>query len=314
MLSIITIAGININRGEDAHVNLNIARLPTRTPIDIPVYVSRSKKPGPVLLLNAGLHGDEINGMEILRRILRKGYSKPDKGTTIIIPVLNIYGFLNYSRDVPDGKDVNRSFPGNPNGSLASRVAWHLMNEILPLIDLGIDFHTGGASRANFPQVRCLLGDKVNKELAMAFAPSFIINSPYRPDSLRKEAANLGKRIIVFEGGEALRFDRIAIDEGVNGARRVMHHLGMVSEAPPPVNTPVLVMKTTWIRAKYSGLFHYYIQNGKKVNKHQLVGSITDPFGEFFYKIQSPADGFLIGVNNNPVVSQGDALMHIGIA
>lgn len=309
----IIIAGTKVSKGENAHINLSIARLPSRTPIDIPVFVSRSEEDGPVLLLLAGLHGDEINGIEILRRILRNGYNKPQRGTVICIPVMNIYGFLNYSRDVPDGKDVNRSFPGNKKGSLASRVAYHLMNEIVPLIDYGIDFHTGGASHANFPQIRTLVNDEINKNLAMAFAPPFIVNSNYRPNSLRKESANLGKRIIVYEAGESMRFDRDSIITGVAGARRVMKFLGMTNHSPEAEHKPKIVLKTTWIRARYSGLFHYFIQNGKRVEKKQLIGAITDPFGDFYSQIKSPVNGYLIGVNNNPVVNQGDALMHLGI-
>lgn len=309
----IIISGVKVSKGEEAHINLSIARLPSRTPIDIPVFVSRAEEDGPVLLLLAGLHGDEINGIEIIRRILRKRYHKPQKGTVICVPVMNIYGFLNYSRDLPDGKDVNRSFPGSKSGSLASRVAHRLMNEIIPLIDYGVDFHTGGASRANFPQIRCLVNDQVNKELARAFAPPFILNSVYRPNSLRKESANLGKRIIVYESGESMRFDREAILLGVNGARRVMKHLGMSNHVPVAEHEPRIIMKATWVRARYSGLFHYFIRNGKRVEKNQLIGAITDPFGDFYSQIKSPVSGYLIGVNNNPVVNQGDALMHIGI-
>lgn len=309
----IIIAGIRVLKGEEAHINLSIARLPSRTPIDIPVFVSRSKEDGPVLLLLAGLHGDEINGIEIIRRILTKGFNKPLIGTVICVPIMNIYGFLNYSRDLPDGKDVNRSFPGSKTGSLASRVAHHLMTEIIPLIDYGIDFHTGGASRANYPQIRCLLDDSINKELAIAFGPPYILNSIYRPNSLRRESAMLGKRIIVYEAGESMRFDRDAIRLGVKGVKRVMQYLGMSYDVSAPENEPEILLKATWLRARYSGLFHYFIQNGKKIQKNQLIGAITDPFGDFYSQIKAPVSGYIISVNNNPVVNQGDALMHIGI-
>lgn len=309
----ITISGVRVSMGEDVQVNLTIARLPSRTPIDIPVFVSRSEEEGPVLLLLAGLHGDEINGIEIIRRIIRNKYHKPQKGTVICVPVMNIYGFLNFSRDVPDGKDVNRSFPGSKTGSLASRVAHRLMSEIIPQIDYGIDFHTGGASRANFPQIRCLVNDDLNRELAKAFAPPFVLNSIYRPNSLRKESASIGKRIIVYEAGESMRFDREAILLGVEGARRVMKHLGMTSHVPVSEYKPKIIMKATWVRARYSGLFHYFVQNGKRIEKNQLIGAITDPFGDFYSQIKAPVSGYIIGVNNNPVVNQGDALMHLGI-
>lgn len=307
------IAGTKVEKGEDAHINLSIARLPSRTPIDIPVFVSRSSEEGPVLLLLAGLHGDEINGIEIIRRILTKGYNKPLKGSVICVPIMNIYGFLNFSRDLPDGKDVNRSFPGSKNGSLASRVAHSLMTEIIPLVDYGIDFHTGGASRANFPQIRCVLDDTINKDLAFAFAPPFILNSIFRPNSLRRESALLGKRIIVYEAGESMRFDKDAIQIGVKGIRRVMKYLGMSNNNSNPEYKTEILTKATWVRARYSGLFHYFTQNGKWVEKNKVIGAITDPFGDFYSQIKSPVDGYIISVNNNPVVNQGDALMHIGM-
>lgn len=309
----IIIAGKKVPKGKSAQINLNIARLPSRTPIDIPVFVTRSKEDGPVLLLLAGLHGDEINGIEIIRRILHEGYNRPKKGTVICVPVMNIYGFLNYSRDLPDGKDVNRSFPGTKSGSLASRIAHRLMDEIIPLIDYGIDFHTGGARLSNFPQIRCLINDEVNMKLATAFAPPFILNSGFRPNSLRKESSKIGKRIIVFEGGESMRFDREAIWHGVRGVQRILKYLGMANYSVEAAYETKIFFKGTWVRARHSGLFHYFIQNGHPVEKGMVIGSITDPFGDFYSEIKSPADGYLIGVNNNPVVNQGDALMNIGM-
>jgi predicted deacylase len=208
----VTIANHEIKAGEFKEININIARLPSHTLIDTPIYVSRSMKDGPVLALIAGMHGDELNGMEIVRRILDQGLHKVKRGTVVCMPVINVYGFLNYSREVPDGKDVNRSFPGRRTGSLASRVAYYLMHEVIPFIDCGIDYHTGGAMRANYPQVRALLRDDKNMELADAFCAPFTIDAPFRPNSLRKEASRKGKNIIVYEGGESLRFDIAAIE------------------------------------------------------------------------------------------------------
>src|SRR6187455_2517972 len=162
----VTIADHEIKPGEFKEININIARLPSHTVIDTPIYVSRSNEEGPVLALMAGMHGDEINGMEIVRRLLDSGLHQPKRGVTVCMPIVNVYGFLNYSRDVPDGKDINRSFPGSKNGSLASRVAYNLMQEVIPYIDYGIDFHTGGAMRANYPQVRSVLKDATNMQLA----------------------------------------------------------------------------------------------------------------------------------------------------
>ena len=165
-----------------------------------------------------------------------------------------MYGFLNFSRDVPDGKDVNRSFPGSKNGSLASRVAYNLTHQVIPFIDYGIDFHTGGAMRTNYPQVRAMLNDAKNQELANAFCAPFTIDSPFRPNSLRKEASKRGKNIIVYEAGESLRFDQHGIEEGINGALRLMHHLKMIDFSPKPKVENKIIFSTSWVRAKHAGL------------------------------------------------------------
>ena len=309
----ITIKGQQIPKGETVLTKLNVARLPSGTIIDIPVHVFRAKEDGPVLLVMGGMHGDEVNGIEIIRRMTKRKQLQPERGTVIAIPILNVYGFLNFSRDVPDGKDVNRSFPGNQNGSLASRVAFAFMKEVLPNVDFGIDFHTGGSSRSNFPHVRSLLDTEQNLKLAKAFGAPFVLNAAYRPGSFRKEAAKRGKSILVYEAGESLRFDEEGIKEGMNGTLRVMQHLGMIANAPAATE-PVILMRNTWVRAKRAGLFRTGIKLGERVKKNQLLGSITDPYGEFEVKLKSPADGFVIGLNHMPVIHQGDALLHIGQA
>lgn len=309
----VTIAGHDIQPGEFKEIDINIARLPSHTLIDTPIYVSRGQEDGPVLALTAGMHGDEINGMEIVRRILDGGLHHPKRGTVVCMPIVNIYGFLNYSRDVPDGKDINRSFPGSKNGSLASRVAYHLMKEVIPFIDYGIDFHTGGAMRANYPQVRAVLRDEKNQELANAFCAPFTLDAPYRPNSLRREAAKLGKNIIVYEGGESLRFDQHAIEEGIAGTLRLMKHLGMIDWSSDVKEPNRIIWSTSWIRAKHAGLFQSNVSCGRMVHKGEWVGTITDPFGEFKEQVIAPETGYLIGLNNIPVVNAGDALMHLGM-
>jgi len=307
------IAGEEIHPGTFREININIARLPSHTIIETPVYVYRSTEDGPVLALMAGMHGDEINGMEIVRRILDSGFNKCIRGTVICMPVINVYGFLNYSREVPDGKDINRSFPGSKNGSLASRVAWHVTHDIIPNIDVGIDFHTGGAMRTNYPQVRCVMSDALNAELAGAFSAPFTIDSGFRPHSLRQTAAKKKKHIIVYEGGESIRFDQHAIEEGINGTLRVMKHLKMIDWAPEISEPNRMIWSSSWVRAKHAGLFQPMITCGSSVEKDQLVGAITDPFGEFREPVHSNAKGYIVGLNNNPVINAGDALMHIGV-
>lgn len=309
----VTISGQPIRPGEFKEIIINIARLPSRTQIDTPIYAFRGLEDGPVLALTAGMHGDEINGMEIVRRILDSGHNRVKRGTVICMPIINIYGFLNYSREVPDGKDVNRSFPGSKNGSLASRVAYHITHDIIPYIDYGIDFHTGGAMRTNYPQVRCVMAEPKNVELANAFHAPFTIDSPFRPHSIRQQAAKLGKNIIVYEGGESLRFDQQAIEEGINGTLRLMKHLQMIDWAPEPKEANKIVWNSSWARAHHAGLFQSAIACGELVHKNQIVGTITDPFGEFKETVKAPSTGYVVGLNNHPVVNAGDALLHIGM-
>jgi len=304
------INGEKIGRGEDKQLYLTIARLPTYTNIDLPVRVIRSKEPGPVLLLTGGLHGDEINGIEIVRRMLAKNMATPQRGTVVAISLMNVYGFIQNVRGVPDGKDINRSFPGSKTGSLAKLVAYTIMNEIIPKVDYGIDFHTGGASRANYPQVRCALGIEKNLELAKAFAPEVILHSPLIDKSFRKAAHQKKKHILVFETGESLRFDEEGIMRGINGTLRLMKYLGMRQSAPEPELTEIYE-KSSWVRARYAGLFHPRIKLGEKVKKNQLLGRITDPFGNETFSIKSRHTGRAIGVNYNPVVHKGDAIFHI---
>jgi len=309
----VTIANERILPGEFKEININIARLPSRTQIDTPIYVYRATEDGPVLALTAGMHGDEINGMEIVRRILESGYHRVKRGTVVCMPIINVYGFLNYSRDVPDGKDVNRSFPGSKNGSLAARVAYHLIKEVIPFIDYGIDFHTGGAMRANYPQVRCVMQEKKNAELALAFHAPFTIDSPFRPHSLRQTAAKKGKNIIVYEGGESLRLDEYAIQQGIDGTQRLMRHLQMIDSAPEPTEENKIVWSSIWVRAKTAGLFQARVKCGAFIQKNEPVGTITDPFGDFKENILAPVTGYILGLNNNPVVNAGDALIHLGM-
>ena len=308
----IIISDVPIKPGENRQINAQIARLPSRTRIDIPIYVCRAKEPGPTVMFSGGLHGDEINGIEIVRGILKGVYNQPLRGTTICIPIINIFGFLNLSRNLSDGKDINRSFPGNPDGSLASQVAYYITNNILPIIDYGIDFHTGGGKIDNFPQVRAVLDDPKNKELALAFGAPLIINAPFREKSLRKEADKIGRKILVFEAGESLRLNAPYVEEGINGTRRLLKHLGMLKDAPKVTTPSTIIKKSSWIRSHSSGLFHREVKNGQYLKKNHSIGKITDPFGTYEEPLISKHEGHIISINYNPVVTKGDALIHVG--
>ncbi|HCM75680.1 MAG TPA: succinylglutamate desuccinylase [Cytophagales bacterium] len=312
-MKVVKIAGQEIKPGESKEINIKIARLPSHTQIDTPIFIHRALEDGPVLALMAGMHGDEINGVEIVRRMLDTDLNRAKRGTVVCMPIVNVYGFLNYSREVPDGKDINRSFPGNKSGSLASRVAYHLMKEVIPFIDYGIDFHTGGSARTNYPQVRCVMSNEKNAELAAAFNAPFTIDSPFRPKSLRQAAAKKGKNIIVYEGGESLRFDTHAIEAGLAGALRLMKHLNMIDWAPEANEENRIIWNSTWVRARTAGLFQANIRCGQMVEKNQWLGTITDPFGDFKEQIKAPTTGYVVGLNNAPVINAGDALLHIGL-
>jgi len=301
-----------IQPGEQKIVRLNIARLHSGTKIDIQIHVYRSENPGPKLLIVGGVHGDEINGVEIVRKSIETGLFKDIKcGSIIAIPIVNIYGFLNFSRDLPDGKDVNRSFPGTKKGSLASRVAHAIAKKVLPAVDLGIDFHTGGASRYNYPQIRYSPNDVKAINLARSFTPPFLIPSKPLAGSLRKEAGDMNIPIIVFEGGQSLRLDPFSINAGINGLKRVMHSIGMINEAPQKEQS-VIFNKKKWIRAMRSGMFQWIRQSGDSVEEGEVLGIINDPYGQWNVEVTSTCKGKLFGHNNAPVVNQGDALFHIG--
>ena len=299
--------------GEQQILKLNVARLPSGTVISLRIHVYRSENPGPVMLVMGGVHGDEINGVEIVRRTIEQGLFENIKvGSVIAIPLLNIYGFINFSRDVSEGKDVNRMFPGNMSGSLASRVAATLTKRVLPAVDFGVDFHTGGGSRYNYPQIRFSKGDLEAEKLAKIFAAPYLLCKANIPKSLRKIAMGMKKPIIVFEGGEALRFDGLSIENGLAGLKRVMKAQGMIDDAPEPTVSPKIFNKTSWLRASRSGIFRWWKQSGTKVNAGEPLGIINDPYGGKSVRVLAHRGGYIIGHNNAPVVSQGDALFHIG--
>lgn len=299
--------------GENTTLKLTAGRLPSGTLISVKAHIYRSLNPGPTLLVLGGVHGDEINGIEIVRSEIEDGLFKGIKlGTVIAIPVLNVFGFINFSRDVPDGKDVNRSFPGITTGSLASRVARVLTKKILPHVDFGLDFHTGGSSRYNYPQIRFSKTDTKAQELAEAFAPPVIIEKGLIDKSLRKVAKDMKIPIIVFEGGESVRLDGFSIQKGKDGMKRVLKHIGMIDSAPPINHKTVYLKKTTWIRAPYSGMFTWTQRSGNYIQKGEPLGLIKDPFGESSKTVVSTKTGYVIGHNNASVVNQGDALFHVG--
>ena len=301
--------------GDIGVVKLNVGRLPSNNKITISAHVFRSVKPGPCTLILGGVHGDEINGIEIVRRMLYGDYFDNIKsGTIIVIPMLNIYGFINFNRYVPDGKDVNRSFPGTLSGSLASRIARTLTKHILHHVEYIFDFHTGGDSRFNYPQVRYTRRDSTSAELATVFNAPFLIETGVISKSLRKTARDLKIPILVYEGGESVRLDGYAIEHGLRGLINCLVHLKQLSKkmASNHKVKAVSINKTSWIRAAHAGIFIWTKESGVKVQKGEKLGHINDPNGQRSIAVISSKSGYIIGHNNASVVNQGDALFHIG--
>ncbi|MGB5820088.1 MAG: succinylglutamate desuccinylase/aspartoacylase family protein [Saonia sp.] len=311
----ITIGGETVAAGESKLLNISIDRLPTGTLIDIPVYVFNAKKPGPTILIQAGLHGDEINGIEIVRRMLYEKRFQITKGAIIAVPILNIFGFIHFSRDVPDGKDVNRSFPGTKSGSLASRIAYHYVSEIMHQMDFSIDLHTGGSQLHNFPQVRYTGEDVDSIKLAKIFNAPFSFPSRLIRGSFRNAAFRMKKPTIVYEAGESMRFDDFAISEGMQGILNILSHFNMINkmalEYTERSNT-IFLQDRKWLRAPTAGMFIPKITNGSTVEKGQQMGMVTDTYAKHTKKIKAPYDGFVFCINHQAVVNQGDALFHIG--
>lgn len=298
--------------GDQQEIDLLVGALPTGTTVNIKAHVFRSYHPGPVALFLAGMHGDEINGIEIVREAIFNGlFDDLIAGTVIAIPVLNIYGFMNFSRFVPDGKDVNRSFRGSANGSLASRVAHMMSEKILPLVDFGVDFHTGGESRFNFPQIRYSRGSKKGRVLAELFNPPVILEKPTIGKTLRAHAKSLDIPVIVYEGGESLRLDGHSITTGVQGIRKLLLAKNMIEGNPYRNFEPHHYGKATWIRAQKSGVFIWSKGAGRPVEKGDVLGHIYTVDGTEKTAVRASRAGYLIAHNNIPVVNVGDALFNL---
>ena len=313
----IVLFGESIIPGESKTINVEIARLHTTTKLNIPIMVRRSKFEGPIVLFSAGIHGDEINGVEIVRQLIHKKINKPKKGTIICIPIINVYGFVNKSREFPDGRDLNRVFPGSKTGSLASRFAFHILAEIMPLVEYAVDFHAGGASRFNAPQIRITHNNQELKILADVFNAPFTLYSRNIMGSFRSSSERMDVKMLLFEGGKSLDINNAIADEGVNGAKRLLSHLDMLDPKHTVVHQKsdtIYIEKSGWIRAKCSGLLHDYDTIGKFVKKGTILATITDPFGKFERKVKAPNDGYIINANHSPIVYEGDAIYHLSNA
>jgi predicted deacylase len=300
--------------GETKTLNLEIARLHNATRLKIPVIVSRAKEDGPTVLLSAGLHGDELNGVDIVRQIVHSGINIPQRGTIICIPVVNIFGFINKTREFPDGRDLNRMFPGSKTGSLAGQFAYHLVSHILPHVDYAIDFHAGGQSRFNAPQLRIASNQEELLELAQIFRPPFLLYSAQISGSFRNACAKKGIKMLLFEGGKSLDINSEVSTMGVEGTKRFLEHFGMLRKnftTSVVEKEMITITNSVWVRAKKSGLLHDQVAIGTYVTKGSVLAEISDPYGKENSAIKAPNSGYVINVNDAPIVYQGDAVFHL---
>ena len=303
---------IVVNPGESKYVELPLPGLYTHSHIHMPVHVSCGKEAGPVMFISAAVHGDEINGVEIIRRMINLPALKKLKGTLVAVPVVNVYGFISKSRYLPDRRDLNRSFPGSEKGSMASKLAHMFLTSISNHCDYGIDLHTAAISRDNLPQIRALLENDDIKELAMAFGAPVVLNAPLREGSLREAASHTNTKVLLYEAGEALRFDEISIRAGVQGITNVMRKVGMLpaSRKRNKIESAV-AHSSTWVRAPQSGILRSTNPMGQRIHKGDILGFVSDPFGETGIEVISPVSGMVIGRTTLPLVHKGEAIFHI---
>ena len=307
------IAGQTIAPGSRGSVSLPVSTLPDHTPVGLSIEVLHGKRAGPTMFVSAAVHGDEVIGVEIVRRLLRSPQLKTLRGTLLVIPVVNAYGFLSRSRYLPDRRDLNRCFPGHPSGSLGSRLAHIFLNEVVLRCDFGVDLHSAAIHRTNLPQVRVSPGDRVTGKMALDFGAPVVLTSPLRDGSLRAVAAAKGVPIVLYEAGEGLRFDEMAVRAGVAGILRVMRGQDMlpakgIAKAKAP---PHLCTRSHWLRAPAGGLLRTFRAEGERVAAGDVLASVADPFGAVETDLVADEDGILIGRAILPVVNEGDAVFHL---
>lgn len=312
MATVLKIGGVPIKKGERKKIQLSVSNLYDGTDLSIPVEVIRGKEDGPTLFISGAIHGDELNGTEIISRLLKYKSLKRMKGTLIAVPVVNVFGFNMLSRYLPDRRDLNRSFPGTEGGSLASRVANVFMKEIVKHSTHGIDLHTGAVHRNNLPQIRADMSHTETKQLAFEFGVPVVLNSSIRDGSLREAARRKNIPMLLFEGGEALRFDEKVIQMGLQGCLSVMRSIGMLSKKKLTKRREVFIAWSShWLRSPVSGLFRKLKEVGAHIKEGEKLGQITDQFGKLLGDIISPYEGILVGELKLPLVNGGDALYHI---
>lgn len=309
----ITISDTVIKPGTRVTILIPVPRLYTHTQMTMPIHVIHGRRPGPKLFVSSTVHGDEIIGIEIIRRLIGLKKLERLKGTLIAVPVVNVYAFIQNARYSPDRRDLNRFFPGSDSGSLTSRLAATFMKEVVQNCDFGIDLHAGSNHRANLPQIRVNFDDEQALEMARSFQVPAVINSRTREGSLRQAAFDLGVHTVLYEAGEALRFDEMAVKAGVRGVLSAMSTIDMLPKPAKKKKTieTLFVEDTYWVRAPASGILHMEKPLGSRINKNTRIGFIADPFGGKEVEVVSSVSGMVIGRLNLPLVHQGDAIIHV---
>jgi len=306
------IGDVTVAPGKVATVDLPVSVLPDHTPVNLRVIVLHGRTPGPTAFVSAAIHGDEVIGVEIARRLIGQKALRGLKGTLLVVPIVNTFGFLNRSRYLPDRRDLNRSFPGSEGGSLAARLAYLFLHEVVLRCDFGIDLHSAAVARTNLPQIRVSPDDTQLMELARVFGAPVIIPSTERSGSLRAEARERGVKTILYEAGEGLRIDDHSAKIGVAGILKVLRHSGMLGgRGPKGGRVPLLARRSLWVRAPQGGLLTCYRGDGDIVAKGDILARVAGPFGESEDDIRSPIDGLVVGHAVMPVVNEGDAVFHL---
>ncbi len=300
-----------VRAGKKAQVELPVSRLITGAQISMPVTVMHGKSDGPTVWMNAAVHGDELNGVEIVNRVLAELDPKTLSGTLLAVPVVNVHGFMNGDRYLPDRRDLNRSFPGSSKGSLAARLAHIFMNEIVQRCEIGFDLHTASDNRTNLPQIRANLDDQKTSELAEVFGVPLMMHSKAGRGTLRSAATKSGATVLLYEAGEPMRFNPVAINNGVSGVRRVLRHLDMADWDGPERRTTQVSRSSRWMRASKSGVLRLEVDLGDVVAEKQVLGTIIDAFGAKLGTVKSTRPGLIIGRTLYPLCNKGDALVHI---
>jgi uncharacterized protein len=311
-----SMGGMTVEPGTRRLIDLPVSKLSNHTPVTLPVHVLHGCQPGPTMFVSAAIHGDELNGVEIIRRILRTLHPGNINGTLLCVPVVNAYGFIGRSRYLPDRRDLNRAFPGSSSGSLASRLANLLLTEVVKRSQIGIDLHTAAVHRVNLPQIRAAYIKRPRtRELAQAFGCPVVLDSPERAGSLRKAASDVGVDVLVYEGGEGLRFDEFAIKAGVDGVANVMLKIGMLQlpdgVEPAPRDTPVFANASKWVRAPEGGVFRTHKSIGNAISENEAIGIVANPYDDVDVEVRSPRRGIIVGRTTLPIVNMGDALFHL---